>query len=245
MARSDGKRPGWHALGPILTIIGVLLLVLSPVGYRLGWFGIPMALLRLVPIGLGACALGLVLSAAAIARTPPAAGYAAPLASIVIAIAVSVIPVAGIVHARQVPGIHDITTDTDDPPVFVALAQKRREAPNGLDYAGAAVAAQQKRAYPDLTTLHSKLAPEALFDRAQQAVRDFGWELAEANRAEGRIEAVDTSLLYGFKDDVVVRIRADAGGSALDVRSASRVGRSDIGANAARIRKLLARLAGS
>lgn len=245
MAQSDGKRPGWHFVGPILTIIGVVLLALSPIGYRLGWFGIPIALLRLVPIGLVACVLGLVLSVVAMARTPPGAGYALPLAAIVLAIAVSIIPAAGIVHARQVPRIHDISTDTDNPPVFVALAARRREAPNGLDYGGAEVAAQQKQAYADLTTLHSKLAPDALFDRAQQAVRDCGWELADANRADGRIEAVDTSLLYGFKDDIVVRIRAEAGGSALDVRSASRVGRSDIGANAARIRKFVARLAGS
>jgi len=241
--RSNGKRPGWHALGPILTIIGVLLLALSPVGYRLGWFGVPIALLRLIPAGIAACALGLVVSLIAIARTPSGAGYAAPLAAAVVSIAASIVPVLGIVHARQVPPIHDITTDTGTPPVFVALAAQRLASPNGLDYGGAQVAAQQKQAYPDLTSLHSPLAPEALFDRAQQAVRECGWELGDANRAQGRIEAVDTTLLYGFKDDIVVRIRAEAGGSVLDVRSASRVGRSDIGANVARIRKFLRRLA--
>jgi uncharacterized protein (DUF1499 family) len=226
----------------MLTMLGVLLLVLSPVGYRLGWFGVPIALLRLVPVGLAACLLGLVLSLIAIARTPAGAGYAVPLAALVVSIAACIVPILGIVHARQVPPIHDITTDTGTPPVFVALAAKRLASPNGLDYGGPEVAAQQKQAYPDLKTLHSRLAPEALFDRAVQAVRDCGWDLADANRGEGRIEAVDTSLLYGFKDDVVVRIRADGGGSALDVRSASRVGRSDVGANAARIRKLLQRM---
>jgi hypothetical protein len=193
MQQSNGKRPGWHALGPILTIIGVLLLALSPVGYRLGWFGIPMALLRLIPAALAACALGLALSLVAIARTPPGAGYGMPLAAIVVSIAISVIPVLGIVHARQVPGIHDITTDTETPPLFVALAAQRIASPNGLAYGGTEVAAQQKRAYPDVTTLHSKLAPDALFDRAQQAARDCGWELADANRGEGRIEATSSS----------------------------------------------------
>jgi uncharacterized protein (DUF1499 family) len=240
---SSWKRPGWHALGPILTTLGVLLLVLSPVGYRLGWFGVPTALLRLIPLALAACVLGLAASLVAIARTAPGAGAAAwilPLACVAISIAASVVPVLGIVHARQVPRIHDITTDTAAPPSFVALAAQRSAAPNGLEYGGPAVASEQKRAYPDLATLHSPLAPQALFERAQQAARECGWQLADANRSDGRIEAVDTSLLYGFKDDIVVRIRADPGGGSLvDVRSASRVGRSDLGANAARIRRYL------
>ena len=230
---------------PILTTLGVRLLIASPVGYRLGWLGIPVALLRLIPLGVGACGFGLVLSLIALARTPAGAGagaWSVPLVSAVVAAAVCIIPVVGIVHARQVPGIHDITTDTDNPPVFVALAPKRVESPNGLDYGGPEVASAQKRAYPDLMTLYSPLAPEALFDRAQRAARDCGWHVADADAQKLRIEAVATSWLYGFKDDIVVRIRSDAGGSRLDVRSASRVGRSDLGANAARIRKYLAEL---
>lgn len=232
-------------MGPWLTVLGLLLLVLSPVGYRLGWFGIPMALLRLIPLGLAACALGLVASLVALARTPPGAGPSAwivPLVAVAVCLAVGIVPVLGTIHARRVPPIHDITTDTEMPPGFVALAADRTAAPNGLEYGGAEVASAQKRAYPDLTTLVSKLAPDALFDRAQQAAKECGWQLADANRANLRIEAVDTSKLYGFKDDVVVRIRADANGSRLDVRSASRVGRSDLGVNAARIRKFLHRL---
>ena len=232
-------------MGPALTTLGVLLLILSPVGYRLGWFGIPISLLRLIPLGVAACALGLVASLVAIARTPPGAGpsmWIVPLAAVAVSIAVCIVPVLGTIHARRVPPIHDITTDTEMPPGFVALAADRTAAPNGLEYGGAEVASAQKRAYPDLTTLYSKLAPDALFDRAQQAVKECGWQLADANRANLRIEAVDTSKLYGFKDDIVVRIRADANGSRLDVRSASRVGRSDLGVNAARIRKYLQRL---
>ncbi len=239
------NRPGWHAVGPILTTVGVLLLVLSPVGYRLGWFGVPIALLRLIPLGLIVSVLGLVVSLAAIVRTPAGVGWSewiAPAASVVVSIAVCIPPVLGIVHARHVPGIHDITTDTDMPPAFVALAANRVAAPNGLEYGGAQVASAQKQAYPDLVTMFSKLTPDAMFARARKAVQDFGWQIADASDSQWRIEAVDTTLLYGFKDDIVVRIRADANGSRLDVRSASRVGHSDLGVNAARIRKLLARL---
>ncbi len=242
---SNWKRPGWQKLGPILTIVGVVVLALSPLGYRLGWFGIPIALLRLIPAGVVLCALGLVVSLVAIVRTPSTAGAGArvlPVLAIVLGIAACIVPVAGIVKGKQVPRIHDITTDTEAPPAFVALAAERSAAPNGLDYAGDKIAALQKAAYPDLKTVFSPLSPDALFDRAQRAVGGFGWHLAEANRNQLRIEAVDTSLLYGFKDDIVVLIRSDAGGSRMDVRSASRVGRSDLGANAARIRKFVQRV---
>jgi hypothetical protein len=239
------NRPGWHGVGPILTTVGVLLLILSPVGYRLGWFGVPIALLRLIPLGLIVCALGLVVSLAAIVRTPAGVGWSEVITAwtaVVVSIAVCIPPIIGIVHARHVPRIHDITTDTDTPPVFVTLAPNRIAAPNGLEYGGAEVAAEQKKAYPDLVTMLSKLPPDALFARARKAAQDFGWQIADASDSQWRIEAVDTTLLYGFKDDIVVRIRSDANGSRLDVRSASRVGHSDLGVNAARIRKFLARL---
>ncbi len=238
------KRPGWHAVGPILTTVGVLLLVLSPVGYRLGWFGVPIALLRLIPAGLLVCALGLVVSLAAIVRTPAGVGWSeviAPWAAVVVSIAVSILPIVGIVHARHVPRIHDITTDTEMPPSFVALAPERVAAPNGLEYGGADVAAQQKEGYPDLVTVFSKTSPDAMFARARKAAQDLGWQIADASESQWRIEAVEATLLYGFKDDIVVRIRSDANGCRLDVRSASRVGHSDLGGNAARIRKFLAR----
>lgn len=241
----DWNRPRWHAVGPILTALGVLLLILSPVGYRLGWFGVPIALLRLIPIGLVVCVLGLVVSLAAIIRTPASAGWSeviVPWAAVVVSIAVCILPIVGTVHARHVPPIHDITTDTDMPPAYVALAPQRLAAPNGLEYGGPEVAAAQKQAYPDVVTMLSKLSPDALYARARQAVQDFGWQVADASDSQWRIEAVDTTLLYGFKDDIVVQIRSDANGSRLDVRSASRVGRSDLGVNAARIRKLLARI---
>jgi hypothetical protein len=239
------KRPGWHAVGPILTTVGVLLLVLSPVGYRLGWFGVPIALLRLIPAGLLVCAVGLVVSLAAIVRTPAGVGWSeviAPWAAVVVSIAVSILPIVGIVHARQVPRIHDITTDTEMPPAFVTLAPERVAAPNGLEYGGAEVAAQQKEGYPDLVTVFSKTSPDAMFAHARKAAQDLGWQIADASESQWRIEAVEATLLYGFKDDIVVRIRSDANGCRLDVRSASRVGHSDLGVNAARIRKFLARL---
>jgi uncharacterized protein (DUF1499 family) len=69
------------------------------------------------------------------------------------------------------------------------------------------------------------------------------WQIVSADTAAGRLEATATTRWFGFKDDVVVRIRPDATGSRVDVRSVSRVGKSDVGTNAARVRTFLARLA--
>jgi uncharacterized protein (DUF1499 family) len=89
------------------------------------------------------------------------------------------------------------------------------------------------------------VAPPQAFDRVLAVVRELGWEVSAAEPAEGRIEAVDTTRFFGFKDDVVIRLRPVDGGTRVDVRSVSRVGVGDTGTNAARIRRLLARLRGS
>ena len=144
--------------------------------------------------------------------------------------------------ARAVPPIHDITTDTEQPPAFVDVLPRRASATNAATYGGAEVAAQQKGAYPDIVPLQLSVPPLVAYERALQAARALGWEIVAAVPQEGRIEATDTTRWFGFKDDVVIRIRPEGQGSRLDVRSLSRVGRSDIGANAARIRRFFERI---
>lgn len=142
--------------------------------------------------------------------------------------------------AASVPPIHDISTDTADPPAFVAVLPRRAGATNPPAYAGESVAAQQRKAYPDIRTLDLELPPGQAFDRCLRAAREMGWEIVDAAADAGRLEATDTTAWFGFKDDVVVRVRPGAGGgSRVDVRSKSRVGRSDVGANARRIRRYL------
>jgi uncharacterized protein (DUF1499 family) len=139
-----------------------------------------------------------------------------------------------------VPRIHDITTDTAHPPVFVAVLPLRKGL-NPLDVVPEVIA-QQKKAFPDIAPAKLDVPPAQAYERALRAVNALGLEVVAAVPAEGRIEATDTSLLFGFKDDVVVRITADGAGSRVDARSVSRVGRSDFGVNAKRIRKLMAAL---
>ena len=142
--------------------------------------------------------------------------------------------------ASRLPAIHDITTDTMQPPPFLAVVPLRAGALNPVDYGGPDVAAKQRTAYPDLGPLLLSVPPGRAFDRALAAARSLGWELIASDPAGGRIEATDTTFWFGFTDDVVVRVTPLPTGSRVDVRSLSRVGGGDIGANAARIRKYLA-----
>jgi uncharacterized protein (DUF1499 family) len=142
----------------------------------------------------------------------------------------------------SVPYIHDITTDLDNPPAFVAVKSLRKEGDHPVTYDGPEVAAQQRTAYPELGPLVLSEAPGKVFEASKRVVSKMGMELVDANPQELRVEATDTSRFYGFKDDIVVRITPKGEGSQVDVRSKSRVGRSDLGQNAKRIRTFLAEL---
>jgi uncharacterized protein (DUF1499 family) len=148
---------------------------------------------------------------------------------------------------EDIPPIHDITTDTVNPPEFVAVLPLRVNA-NTTVYGGGegetpeSLAEQQRRAYPDIVPQRFDAPPEAVFQRALAAANNLGWEIVSEAPAQGRIEATDTTFWFRFKDDIVIRIRPDGTGSVLDARSVSRVGRSDVGKNAARLRSFFAEL---
>jgi len=112
----------------------------------------------------------------------------------------------------------------------------REDAPNSAEYAGDSIAVLQRAAYPDVQPVQLTEAPGVAYTRALRAAESMGWTIVAADSLEGRIEATATTTWFGFKDDVVIRLRAEGAGTRLDVRSVSRVGRSDVGANAARIR---------
>ncbi|MFQ5661003.1 MAG: DUF1499 domain-containing protein [Gammaproteobacteria bacterium] len=138
------------------------------------------------------------------------------------------------------PKIHDISTDRDNPPAFSAAIALRKPEENSLDYGGEAIAAQQHAAFPDIKPLFSVLNPDQAFKQALSTASALGWTLIEGDSSAGRIEAFDQSRLFGFIDDVVIRITPLGEGSRIDVRSVSRVGVSDLGANARRIRLFFA-----
>jgi|TARA_B110000240_G_scaffold107149_1_gene120678 uncharacterized protein (DUF1499 family) len=146
------------------------------------------------------------------------------------------------------PPIHDISTNRINPPEFVAIAPLRADAPNTLVYGASnnmtpeQLIEQTDEAYPDLVTqLYSESVNE-VFEKALAAVDDLGWELVAQDASAGRIEATDTTFWFRFKDDVVLKIDQQGSETAVDVRSVSRVGTGDVGANAIRMRKLFALL---
>lgn len=145
-------------------------------------------------------------------------------------------------QANSLPRIHDISTDTTTPPQFVAVLPLRQGVENSVVYL-AETAAQQKKGYPDIAPAMLDVPPAQVLQRAERAARAMGWEIVAVTPGEMRIEATDTTLLFGFKDDIVIRVAANGSGSRVDVRSLSRVGRSDFGANAKRIRLFMQQLA--
>jgi uncharacterized protein (DUF1499 family) len=145
--------------------------------------------------------------------------------------------------ARSVPPIHDISTDTINPPEFNAVVALRKDAANDLVYAhedsAETLAKLQIAAYPDLQPTTTGLTVEAAVNRATNILKAQGLEIVSSDTAAGTVEATATTFWFGFKDDVVVRATAGEAGTTIDVRSVSRVGQSDVGANAARIKKFL------
>jgi uncharacterized protein (DUF1499 family) len=216
------------------------MLALAGPGYRMGWWELQAGLLSMqryaAYAGIAGAVLGLI---ALVAR----GGILLPGLAVLLGIVAAGIPWQWQRAAAQVPRIHDISTDTVTPPQFVAIVPVREaaKAPNSLEIS-AEVIEQQKQGYPDIAPVTLPVPPAQAFDKALTLARARAWEVVSADAASGRIEATDTTRWFGFKDDIVIRITPQGDGSRVDLRSVSRVGRSDVGTNARRIREFVADL---
>lgn len=157
-------------------------------------------------------------------------------------IAALAVPAAIVINGRAFPPINDITTDTGNPPVFVAITADMRGPGTAPLMYNPSYAAIQAKGYPKLSALVVPSAPAMVFDKALAAAKAQGWEIIASDAASGRIEATATVPWWGFKDDIVVRIAPEGDGSRIDVRSTSRVGKGDLGVNAQRISDYLDKL---
>ena len=167
---------------------------------------------------------------------------------LLMAIVLSLVPLGlmapNIIRAGAVPEIHDISTDTDNPPMFDAVVALREGAANDLIYGTTTLSPEQHaelqhEAYPQIQTKLSPLTVLAAVSRAESILAGQGLQIVSVNPEAGLVEATATTFWFGFKDDLVVRIGTSDNGSKVDVRSVSRVGGSDLGANAARIERFL------
>jgi uncharacterized protein (DUF1499 family) len=223
-------------------LVACLLFLIDGPLYRLHILPLTTALQIVIPTVLVLGVIALVLSLVGLARSG-SKGMA--VAGVVLGLIAVGLPAKGIYTAMHSP-IHDVSTDTANPPQFVAVMPLRAaaKAANSTDY-DAKTAQLQKETYPDIGPLHLDLPPSQAVDRTLAAARGMGWEIVATDPAQGRIEATATTFWFGFKDDIVVRLAAEGTGTRVDVRSLSRIGSSDVGANAQRIRAYLGKVKAS
>ena len=154
-------------------------------------------------------------------------------------------PLVTLARSATLPLIADITTDYNDPPQFVAVAQVRPRGSNPVRYAGAAIAREQRLAYAGVKPFEIEANPDEVFNIAMSIVEKRGWRVLDSvsprgGERDGRIEAVALTPVMGFREDIVIRVRTSDKGVRLDMRSASRYGEHDFGSNAARIESFMA-----
>jgi hypothetical protein len=253
--------PGWlarnygriAALCFAVALIGVLVEIGAGFGYRFQMIPLQVALLKMLPIGayisIGGAALCLaaVILAVVIYKGAFLKPAALVLVGLVVGAGAAYLPYSMSQVGAKVPPIHDITTDTVNPPVYIDVLPLREQtrASNTAEYLqenklGSRVInvpEAQLKAYPDIKpVMLDGVAPADAYARALAAVKKEGWTIVADKPEEGRIEAWDKTLWFGFIDDVVIRVAPTDTGSKIDIRSLSRVGGSDVGKNAERIR---------
>lgn len=218
----------------LLSILGFLMVILPGPLYQFADVGLGTAFTSLrYGLFIAGAALILIILQIIIARKSVDWGSTSVFA--VLALIAVIMPLSMMSKASSVPPIHDITTDVTDAPEFVAIAPLRKDAPNPVGYEGGDVTRQQLDAYPEIQTVTLAEPVGEVFGAATATVDAMGWELVEANSDSHTIEATDTTLWFGFKDDVVIRLTPKGDNTLVDVRSKSRVGKSDLGKNAERI----------
>jgi uncharacterized protein (DUF1499 family) len=223
------------ALGVVCIIAGIA----AGLGARfeLWHFRVGFMILQWATYGLFAVILLSLIGTVFAQRMHLRAARTTGLLSLVLGLVAVSPPLYQVYLSKQVPAIHDISTDTANPPQFVAVLPLRKKDDNSLA-PNPESTAMQVSAFPDLQPVLVAAAPPQTLRRAEQAARAMGWDIVAVDPQAMRIEATATTLLFGFKDDIVIRVspQATGPGSLVDMRSASRVGRSDLGVNARRIR---------
>ncbi|MDE1972630.1 MAG: DUF1499 domain-containing protein [Hyphomicrobiales bacterium] len=185
-----------------------------------------------------ACAAGIVI------WTEGVGGIRESLTALLIGFALIAYPLYLGRKAYRLPAIYDVTTDPIDPPRFEAIARLRPRDANPVTYAGLHVAELQHRAYADIEPDNTTASPQEAYDAAIKVITKRRWHIVDARppsvgARDGLIEAIARTPVLSFRDDVVVRVRPTPDGARIDVRSASRYGRHDLGVNAARVRALI------
>lgn len=225
-------------IGTLLAILGALAVILSGYGYQWGWWSFGFGF-SVIPWGTGAAILGGIIAGIGFFRVSDRTKNQTLVG--VLGMSLALIALANIGYwyleiQKGYPPIHDITTDTQNPPEFDAIVPLRADAPNPPQYIQEdGPAAAQEAFYSDIEPIEVSLSYDEAYDRALEAAKDMPWTLVNESRKNGKIEAYEKLGWYGFIDDVVIRVDTTETGSRIDIRSKSRIGRGDLGVNAKRI----------
>ncbi|MEO8945203.1 MAG: DUF1499 domain-containing protein [Gemmatimonadaceae bacterium] len=231
--------------GATLVVLAVISMCLGGLGSRWGWwyFTTGFAILKWAAYAAIAAALLTVLAALFVRGAHKGRSLAIAALAVIVALGIVSVPWNMLRSARALPPIHDITTDTNNPPAFVVLHDRRPGALNPVEYGGPEVAAKQHAGYPDIVpAVLPGVSPAQALARAVAVAKQLGWSVVAVDTAAGRMESSDRTRWFGFTDDQVVRVTPAPNGSRVDIRSLSRVGGSDVGTNARRIRAFLTAL---
>ena len=207
-----------------------------------------LAHFRIVPAiaGFGLFALGGLLGIVTLVAGIVGAfrrGWGAAATSLGLGGLISAIFVLVAIPGRRVPPINDITTDTANPPQFVKAGSLPANQGRDMAYPGTSFAEQQRAGYPDLAPLTLSVPPDEAFQLVQAAAKQMpDWEVTRVDASARALEGIATSRLFRFQDDFVIEVRPHDGGSVIEMRSKSRNGKGDVGANAARINSVFGKL---
>ncbi len=248
MLRAEPRRLLVSKWAVRIAAIAVALIAIAVLFHRLFDLPTPVAL-NLIALALAGAVLAIILAVYGLVRVWQRGFHGAgnAIMAIVISAAILMWPLSLVPTLQRLPEINDITTDVDDPPAFTVLAAQRPPGAHPPAY-NPDFAARQTRAYPDLRTLSVDRDAAEVVALAAQALRRERMEVVREdpptaeNGQVGHVEAVDRTLIMGFYDDVVVRVARRGRGALVDVRSASRYGRHDLGRNADRVRDVLSAL---
>jgi uncharacterized protein (DUF1499 family) len=233
-------------LALLLACVGLLGALASGLGTRAGlWeFRVGFTILRWSVYAAAAAAALALCGIVAAGATGVPLREPRGIAALLLGLAVFAVPYFTVREFRKMPTVADAATNIEDPPSFVALVPVRAlSSQNPLAYRREEAASLQLQYFPDLETMETRMTPSEVITLARQAAEEMGLEVVAAEPAEGRLEATATTFWFGFRDDVVLRARAQPeGGTLIDIRSASRVGRLDGGVNGKRVRRLMQEL---
>ena len=227
-----------------LALFAAQLIIVTVLLHRFASLPTPVAI-NLIVVSLVTAAVALLLSLLAFSQIwhTGARGTGLSLSALLVALMIFAMPLYYLPNLVKLPAINDVTTDLLTPPQFQEIAILRNSDANSVVYPGDQFITAQAKAYPDISTLTLERSKTDSFDLVHGVIADLGWKIVREQQPSGKsrtgyIEAIDKSLILGFRDDIVVRIKGNRRFSRIDMRSASRYGRHDLGTNAKRIREM-------